>query len=97
MTEDINTQPPKLTKEDVRELLIQFEAMVRALNLNFNEDEIFKLVAMILNNHFQNGQPTEEYIQMSKEALKMRAQMGEQLNPAQRIIVSDFQPRQKRL
>ena len=92
MTEEI-----KYTKEDVKLLIQQFEGMVRALNFVFNEEEIFKLVSMILQNHIQNGAPTAEYLELSREALKMRHQMGETLNPAQRIIVSDFRPRTKKI
>ena len=92
MTEEI-----KYTKDDTRLLIQQFEGMVRALNFIFSEEEIFKLVSMILQNHIQNGAATPEYIELSKEALKMRAQMGQPLNDAQRIIVSDFRPRTKKI
>jgi hypothetical protein len=91
------TEQIKYTKEDVKLLIQQFEGMVRALNFVFNEEEIFKLVSMILQNHIQNGAPTPEYLELSREALKMRHQMGETLNPAQRIIVSDFRPRTKKI
>lgn len=94
MTEEIKVE---FTKADLELLLQQFESMVRALKMRFSEDEILKLIAMIFQNHIQNGKFTEEYLALSKEALKMRAQMGEQLNPAQRIIVSDFQPRVKKI
>jgi hypothetical protein len=92
MTEEI-----KYTKDDTRLLIQQFESMVRALEFIFSEEEIFKLVSMILNNHIQNGVATPEYIELSREALKMRSQMGEELNAAQKIIVSDFRPRSKKL
>ena len=92
MTEEI-----KYTKDDTKLLIQQFESMVRALEFIFTEEEIFKLVSMILNNHIQNGAATPEYVELSREALKMRAQMGETLNDAQRIIVSDFRPRGKKI
>jgi hypothetical protein len=92
MTEEIT-----YTKDDTKLLIQQFEGMVRALGFIFTEEEIFKLVSMILNNHIQNGVATPEYLELSREALKMRAQMGETLNDAQRIIVSDFRPRGKKL
>jgi len=85
------------TNEDFKELMLQFEGMVRALNTKFNEDEIIKLVAMILNNHIQNGKFTDEYIWLSKQALQMRRGLGENLNPAQQIIADGFQPRSKRV
>ena len=94
MTEEIKIE---FTKADLELLLQQFEGMVRALKMRFTEDEILKLIAMIFQNHIQNGKFTDEYLALSKEALKMRAQMGEQLNPAQRIIVSDFKPRNKKI
>ena len=85
------------TKEDMRELMRQFEGMVRGLNTRFSEEDIIKLVSLIVNNHLQDGQFTEEYLQYSKMALGMRKQMGEDLTPAQNIILSGFQPRQKKL
>ena len=94
MTEET---PIQFSKADVELLIQQFESMVRALQMRFSEEEILKLIAMIFQNHIQNGKFTEEYIALSKEALRMRAQMGEQLNPAQRIIVNDFQPRTKKI
>jgi hypothetical protein len=87
----------KYTDSDFRELLRQFEGMVRALNTRFSEEEIIKLVAMILNNHIQDGKFTEEYIHYSKSALGIRRGMGEQLNPAQQIILNNFQPRSKKI
>ena len=88
---------PSYTQADMQELIKQFEGMVRALNTRFNEDEIIKLVAMILNNHIQNGKFTDEYVHYSKQALAMRKGIGEQLNPAQEIILSGFSPRSKKI
>lgn len=92
---------PKFTKEDMRELMRQFEGMVRALNTVFKEEDIVKLVAMILNNHIQDGVFTEEYIHYSRQALKMRKEMGEPVNEAQSIILNGFgtpfNPVQKKL
>jgi len=94
MTEEVKIE---FTKADMELLIQQFEAMVRALKLRFSEDEILKLVAMIFQNHIQNGKFTDEYLTLSREALKMRHQMGEELNAAQKIIVSDFRPRSKKI
>ena len=87
----------KYTDSDFRELLRQFEGMVRALNTRFNEEEIIKLVAMILNNHIQDGRFTDEYMALSKSALTIRRTMGEKLTPAQLIIAEGFQPRDKKI
>lgn len=87
----------KYTDSDFRELLRQFEGMVRALNTRFNEEEIIKLVAMILNNHIQDGRFTDEYMALSKSALNIRRNMGEKLTPAQLIIAEGFQPRDKKI
>lgn len=83
--------------QDFRELMRQFEGMVRGLNTKFSEEEIIKLVAMILNNHIQDGKFTDEYIWLSKQALQMRRSMGETLNPAQQIMADGFRPRSKRV
>lgn len=85
------------TNEDFRELMLQFEGMVRALNTRFNEDDILKLVSLILNNHIQAGKFTDEYMHYSKMALGMRKQMGEEINPAQKIILDGFAPRPKKI
>lgn len=85
------------TNEDFRELMLQFEGMVRALNTRFSEEDILKLVSLIVNNHIQAGKFTDEYMNLSKMALGMRREMGEELNPAQRIILDSFQPRQKKI
>jgi len=37
------------TKEDMRELMRQFEGMVRGLNTVFCEEDILKLVSLICN------------------------------------------------
>jgi len=94
MTEEIKVE---FSKADLELLIQQFESMVRALQMRFSEEEILKLIAMIFQNHIQNGKFTDEYIELSRQALKMRHQMGETLNPAQRIIVSDFRPRTKKI
>jgi len=88
----------KYTESDFRELLRQFEGMVRALNTKFNEDEIFKLVALILNNHIQDGIFTPEYINYSRAALNNRKLEGQKLSPiAAALAGSDFSPRPKKL
>jgi len=89
MTE--NTQP-EYTKADVQELIRQFEGMVRALATVFNEEQLVKFVALILNNHIQDGKFTDEYLHYSRQALDMRKRMGEELNSAQGIILNGFAP-----
>jgi hypothetical protein len=66
--------------------------MVRALATVFNEEQLVKFVALILNNHIQDGKFTDEYIHYSRQALDMRKRMGEELNPAQGIILNGFAP-----
>lgn len=87
----------KYEESDYRELLRQFEGMVRALNTKFSEDDIFKLVSLILNNHLQDGKFTPEYVELSKSALNMRKSNGEILNPTQIAIASGFRPRVKKI
>lgn len=85
---------PLYSKEDFKELMLQFEAMVRALNTKFNEDEIVKLVLMILQGHVQNGVFTDEYLNLSRQAIEMRklAQI-EKPNEASNIILTGFAAR----
>ena len=87
----------KYTETDLRELLRQFEGMVRALNTKFNEDEIFKLVALILNNHIQDGIFTQEYIDYSKAALHNRKWEGQKLSPIAQSIAYGFETRPKKI
>jgi hypothetical protein len=92
---------PKYSKEDMKQLILEFEGMVRALNTKFDEDQIFRLVSMILQNHIQNGEFTEEYLQLSRQALHWKQAEGQQLNAAQKIILNgystDFVPRPKKI
>ena len=57
---------PQYSNEDFRELMRQFEGMVRALNTKFSEEEIIRLVSLIINLHFQDGRFTEEYVKIGR-------------------------------
>jgi hypothetical protein len=94
---DFKGDKMKYNNEQMRQLMREFEGMVRALNTKFNEDEIFKLVALILNNHIQDGVFTEEYVDLSKAALNMRRNEGHQLNPIQASIAYGFEARPKKI
>jgi hypothetical protein len=94
---DFKGDEMKYNNEQMRQLMREFEGMVRALNTKFNEDEIFKLVAMILNNHIQDGVFTDEYVDLSKAALHMRRVDGQQLNPVQHAIAYGFETRPKKI
>lgn len=96
-TEQPTPMAPSYTKDQIQQLLLEFEAMVRALLTKFSEEDVIKLIALISQNHIQNGKFTEEYIQLSKMALQMRKTQGEELNTAQSIILDGFAPRQKKL
>jgi len=85
---------PLYSKEDFKELMLQFEGMVRALNTKFNEDEIVKLVLMILQGHVQNGVFTDEYLNLSRHAIEMRKLANiEKPNEASSIILTGFNAR----
>lgn len=88
---------PSYDREDIQELIRQFEGMVRALYTQFNEDQILRFVSLILNNHIQNGRFTDEYINYSRMALQMRKTAGEELNTAQKIILDGFSARPKKI
>lgn len=83
-----------MTPEQIRAMLLNFEAFVVAAQQRFTNDEILRFVALTLEGRIRNGAFTPDYVQAADDARSWR-RIADSLttdNAATGIIRSGFQP-----
>lgn len=90
-----NTPP---TEDQIRECMLHLEALVTVMKTKFSEEDILKFVHLVIQGHISGGSFSEAYLQYAAHAQALRKQWKEEeMNPAQKIIVEGFTPRQKKI
>lgn len=90
-----NTPP---TEDQIRECMLHLEALVKVMKTKFSEDDILKFVHLVIQGHITGGSFSDQYLQYAAHAQELRKQWKKkEMNPAQNIILSGFQPRSKKI
>jgi hypothetical protein len=86
------------TEDQIRECMLHLEALITVMKTKFTEEDILKFVHLVIQGHIKDGGFSEAYLQYAAHAQGLRRQWREEeMNPAQKIIVEGFSPRQKKI
>ena len=80
-----------MSREQIREDMTALEHLVLNLSQRFSNDEILRLVNMILQGYVQGGEFTVEYLNAARRALNHRTManiLGPQDDSAHRIVLT---------
>lgn len=80
-----------MSKEQIRQDMTALEHLVLNLSQRFSNDEILRLVNMILQGYVQGGEFTVEYLNAARRSMTNRTManiLGPQDDSAHRIILT---------